>query len=458
MSSLVFGLPDWWDTGPTTFQFELWIGGFAQAITEVAGGVSELVWFLENLLVPTILYWAETVLTGGVDDIVELAVALQEAAEAQALLNIEVMAATTAEVAVATEAFNGTWSKVVNATRVAWHEQTAIASQIFHTVASKAVVIWKTFKKLLEAIHFKTIMKVHQILSLLWPAYRRMMKTVYNRIARISEAVGLGAHFINLALRNSRNLVLDASTLMGRTYDVAQVAWMTDLNAFLPVIQRNAHKYENDPEEFFNDLDNWIDKPTQDVKGEFAVSFLLTLQNASETAGQWADGFHKIGIDIETLVNDLPEYIQKHIPDVVLDITGPITKYIQDNVTPTIDLLDGAIELLQEEKEGIQLSMDGVIERLKKPGTLLKGVDDLEYWERLDEEETIAEVAGRTMIRAEGYIAQALAPVSEEFKRIAAAAILVYQPPAWHIPEVPLGTKLAITPGTPHTGWFVGDY
>ncbi|GAI32621.1 unnamed protein product, partial [marine sediment metagenome] len=85
----------------------------------------------------------------------------------------------------------------------------------------------------LDAIHFTTLLQVHQIAYILSGDYREMMSHVYNEIAEVSGALGLGSGYLILLHRNARNVILDVSGMMGRSYDVAEITWLQQYSDYL---------------------------------------------------------------------------------------------------------------------------------------------------------------------------------------------------------------------------------
>jgi len=100
-------------------------------------------------------------------------------------------------------------------------ETLAISAEITTTVNNAATALYletstqvnaikASYNMFLEAIHYDTLLKIHEIAYIVSGDYRVQVNKIYGRIAEVSEALGLGAQFINLALRNARAITLDA--------------------------------------------------------------------------------------------------------------------------------------------------------------------------------------------------------------------------------------------------------
>lgn len=123
-------------------------------------------------------------------------------------------------------------------------ETLAISAEITTTVNNAATALYletstqvnaikASYNMFLEAIHYDTLLKIHEIAYIVSGDYRVQVNKIYGRIAEVSEALGLGAQFINLALRNARAITLDVNASIGRFYDIGEIAWMKNLSGFL---------------------------------------------------------------------------------------------------------------------------------------------------------------------------------------------------------------------------------
>jgi len=88
----------------------------------------------------------------------------------------------------------------------------ATASAISSFISAIAV----SFGAFLEAIHFKTLLAIHEIAYLLSDEYRLMLASITQDIMEYSESLGMGSTFVLLGIQNVRTLVLDVSSMLGR--------------------------------------------------------------------------------------------------------------------------------------------------------------------------------------------------------------------------------------------------
>jgi hypothetical protein len=328
----------------------------------------------------------------------------------------------------------------------------------YKTLAGVIKSIETVIEKVLEAIHFKTILKIHRILQIVSPQYRAVMKKIYDKIARISEALGLGPQFLLLALMNVRNLVMDVGSMFGKSYDLTQLEWMATLNRYLQVFTTRMTRYRNDPEALLFDLGEMIERPSTDAKGSFQRGIITSLQGVLEVASNIGDGLAKIGVDIVKLHEDLPAFVKRTIPDPGTVFWNNLAGFLTDHYNPTISALQGEIDTWQAEMTDAQTRVGELVEKLRKPGDLVRVVDDLPQYEREEQEAILSEVTNRRLRDLMTIWAPDVLVAREELQDI------VRQPIPPVTPSLPLSyepmglTPVTVGPQVQRSTWFVGDY
>ena len=329
-----------------------------------------------------------------------------------------------------------------------------IYSKFVHFVNS----VEQNFKKVLEIIHFKTILKIHKIVMIVSPQYRAMMKRMYAYMARVSEALGLGPNFMILALQNVRNLVLDVSSMFGKNYDLEQVAWLSTLNNYLKTFNTRVAQYVLDPESLLFDLGELIERPAQDAKAVFQASIISGLDTALEFAAKMGNGLSAIGIDVVTIHNDLPQFIKDRIPDPGIHFWENLTGFMNEHINPVISELQSEVSVWNQELLTSQQTVAGLVGQLRKPGTLIAGIDALPLLERQEQDRILADFSnrrlGRLVYRMTPFVEHSISQLDSN-ARIAippptVSPALSYEPQSVSVPGV--------GPSTQRGAWFVGDY
>jgi len=315
-----------------------------------------------------------------------------------------------------------------------------------------------TFQEILAVIHFKTILEIHSIVYIVSPQYRAMMVKVYAAIGNASKALGLGPLFLTLAIQNTRNLVLDVSSMMGQRYDLAQVSWLGTMSKYLDHFNKYAYKYQNNPEAVFWDLAELIERPSLDAKGAFQQSIISGLDTALKFAKTVGEGLSTIGIDIEKLYDDFPQFVKNQIPDPGTVFWDNMDGFLNDWYRPTIQRLDGAIGEWQGRLTEAQGRVSELAEKLRKPGDLIKAIDQLPTSEREQQEDIFYDISSRRSWRLINLMAPTFNADFDELEVKSRKPIppTTVSPPLSYEPV----TATVTGPGTitPRSTWFVGDF
>ncbi len=236
----------------------------------------------------------------------------------------------------------------MNAALVAVNANNAIALEYAVTTMRYALYVKATWLTFAEVIHLKTLLKIHSVALLVSGNYRNAMRQFYSDVSRLSHALNLGAHFLPLAIRNARALVLDASTTFGRSYDLAEITWLTDLSAWANKIQKKAAKYENNPGLVFEDLDRWLIAPAMNAKSSAMIALYSSVDATLNTVTQIIDDVITVKDDLQKLVADLPKNVRIWARPLIDDIIKPFSEFIEKDYKPAITALDGVITVVQQ--------------------------------------------------------------------------------------------------------------
>lgn len=309
-----------------------------------------------------------------------------------------------------------------------------------------------------EAIHLTTILDIHNIATLVSSDYRNMMFNVYSEISEVSSALGFYPQFLPLAFRNSRQLVLSSSNLMGRKYDLAQVEWLTTFNSYLTEFNKHAKEYENNPEALFYDLEQLVEKPSMDAGGSTMQTVFVSINDTVKAVKATVADTVTVRDDLNRLISDLPERIRSQIKP----YTDPIIRQFDDFITNTYDpaikefqsLLDRFSDLQKKNLSDI----DDVVERLAKPGDYLLEIDSLLEADRLDQEGKIAEISTRRFRTDVDELAKEAVPISMQLTKLKALLEEKRIPPIWKVAEMEKPFRPAGVKAARRATWFVGDY
>lgn len=347
------------------------------------------------------------------------------------------------------------------------------ASYRYATGASAASAIWSgvtaftqtfvavlasDFKAFLEAIRFKSVLAVHSTGMMVSKSYREAMADVYKQFGRVSKALGFWPQFISLAVRNSRTLVLDASTSMGRRYDLAEVEWLTELNGTLEKISAKMSAYKNNPEDFLVDLDRWLIAPAANRKGWFMENLLWTLDSLTNTTETVVRDVLTISDDVARFVADLPDNIKSQIEPHTKPITDKIDSFIDETYLPKITRIAKGLDKMMGGLSLVDAKAAAIEDRIRKPGTYLSEIDGLSGEERRYQEMLVYDYSTRYLDDQKGEIGASTREIEEGLERVR-KEVVTAKPFSERWPkEIERPARPAGVPAELHKTWFVGDY
>jgi hypothetical protein len=314
------------------------------------------------------------------------------------------------------------------------------------------------FTSVLDAIHFRTLMQIHQIAYTVSEDYRQMMESVWKEISNVSQALGFDAHFMNLCLRNTRNLVLDASALMGRGYDLGEVTWLQEMDRFFKDFSTKVERYPNRPDLFLADLDAMITKPTVDNLSTSMQNWILSLDATMQTTRVVVEGLDKVKTDIGKLVSDLPESVRKEIKPVIDPILKTWSDAVDTYYKPIVAGLDKVTKDIKVEQSVAKAAADKLVDRMKRPGKYLGEMTYLSPAEEAEDRAILQDLSygdWRDEVGDFEVVIDDKVTDIEEIREKNLQPIPVVQATPSAMPQKVERVKPVIEP---KKGWFVGDY
>ncbi len=319
-------------------------------------------------------------------------------------------------------------------------------------------ILYEKISKILEVIHLKTILKIHDLLQTLVPQYREMMRGVYGELAKISEAIGLGTHFLTFALRNARNLVLDFSTAIGSSYDMAEIQWLNSMGDFFNKMQGKVDTWQNNPEQVFYDIAQQFDKPTMDSKGSFLGSMWIALDSAVNQIVEISGKVEKITADAQKLLLDLPKFIRDNIPTELYTGIETVRNSIDTYVTPYLSKLDKLVTQYADEARKAREEAQAAFARILSARQVVQQINASTGQERAEAQDAIARLHKEALDASDKYVGDFVGPRLEKL----AAGLAMPEPtiaqPSILTFEIDIPSGVEVGPMLAHASPFVGDY
>jgi len=335
---------------------------------------------------------------------------------------------------------------------------TAISNISFTKLSGWTSALKKGFTGFLEAIHFDTLMKVHDIAYLVSSSYRKQMMKVWLKISEFAAAAELPAGYIENAINTARAIVLEVSGAMGKSYDLAEITWLSSLKDLMEKINETAEKYRRNPQQIWLDLNELIVKPAIDTRSEFERGLLVTIDKVISTGKDLAEWVEINSDKIENVLDVLPDKIKEKVEPYITDVLADIDRFRNNIFEPTVGRIEKIIDVVYSRQgKNIQRLQD-LGHLIALPGDLLSGVDRLADWKRVEQENKIGEVSNRAARRQDTDWADVVEDKKITLEAVRKALEYKAPPPFWFVPEVPGIMYPVGKPPEPGKTWFVGDY
>ena len=315
-----------------------------------------------------------------------------------------------------------------------------------------------SFGAFMNAIHFSTIMRVHSLAMMVSSNYRSMMTNVNTQINKVSGALGLGTSFLTLVLRDARAVVLQASGLIGRRYDLAQLGWLKDLQGYLGKFNDKVTEYKDNPSMVLNDIEDWIERPAGDLVGNTMEIVYSNVDGVIKMTESMVGTVDDVRVDVNDLVAKLPGNIREQVAPMLKPIWENYDRFIDQVYLPGKSEMDRIVFVLQSVNEGMQRKVTDILEDIRRPGDFLQKVNSMGTWERKEQEAKIQDVVFAGYERAVATTARDVSSDIQELIAVNRALQVALPPPAWEVGELETPQRPAESIPVPRESWFVGDF
>ncbi len=314
------------------------------------------------------------------------------------------------------------------------------------------------FKSFLEVIHYKTLIQIHQIAMLVSSDYRDMMAEVYKSIAKVSEALQVGSQFINLTLRNARNIVLDVSSMLGRRYDLGEVAWLTEMNKIFTAINAKALKLQINPYHLFEIIDSMVTEPALTTKASTMQNIFSGLDAVLTATDKFVAQISTLESDVSRFVHDLPDSINSNILPYINNLDNEVKSFKEDIYFPSIQKVSATLDILGSRIDKRKDEVDLVVGQLKKPGDLISHIENLGEDEREDQRSKMYVTVNKPLIESADVAGQVADTEVNHLESVVDALQSSEKPPEILSLEIEKPSKVNLGQNDQSNSWNVGEY
>jgi len=314
------------------------------------------------------------------------------------------------------------------------------------------------FSGFMDAIHFRTIMAIHNIAYMTSEAYRNVFIDITTAISRVSSQLGLPVYYIQNALENARIVVHDLGATLGQSWDLSEITWLNTMNDFLETIKEKTDLYSQKPAALLWDIYQKIYKPAYDTKASAARVVFDTIDKNIRAIEEVFENVDTLSKSFSKLIIELPSEVRKEIEPTVRPILDMWKTTITHEYMMEFRKISKLIGYNAEALEGNKDRLYSLSRLIAFPGDLLEGVDDLSPLSRANQERKIADMANRAYSPYRDIVAQDFDEMESAIAHRLANPIPPSKPPAWYLPEL---EGVISPPGmAPQTrrSWFVGDF
>lgn len=311
----------------------------------------------------------------------------------------------------------------------------------------------------LEAIHFRTIMAVHNILWVLSEDYRKVMSKLFKTISEVSEELFGWSMGMEVMLRNTRVLVVSSAAILGITYDVAELMWLTQMETFLVGFNDRVESYMEDPEQFFIDLQVMVEQHAIDLSA--GRNQLIFEAVTSLTQGVLTNAENLVRIDSAVSENQFKVggLIGEDHKGGIADNRRGHEQFKRDEYKPRQDQQETSITQNKARSMENKRETDRIAKKMTTPTGQIDEIDELEEPQKTEEEEKLEDLSTRPyQEESEELKSEKETAAAEQEKELTESEKemkeKLREEPVFAEPVTPLEVK----PGPPVNFWSVGDY
>ena len=314
-------------------------------------------------------------------------------------------------------------------------------------------VIW-----LIDFLHIKELVRIAQVLSIIWPEFRKRMDAIYAKVVQFSKQIGWGADGLMHLLQAGQSTVGLVSGWLGRDNFSMGVGLASRAESMLEYTSMFADKIATNPSQFleyvfntsatdsYNESKSWWDKTSAWITG-IAARTEDNVRKINDVLDQWT-----------AAQNALPSVIRKAIPQAIWDGIAWANDKIDDTILPALTDLQRKIDLVNAQMVNQRTTIRGLQNAIKNPGDLLERINALDAAARKLQEDKVDAVAGASFGAVADEIETASAAEMLPLESVAAALRAPVPEPSFLTLEEKPYISVALPGETLRTTWFVGDY
>lgn len=311
----------------------------------------------------------------------------------------------------------------------------------------------------LEAIHFRTIMALHNIAWVLSEDYRKMLSKVFKKMSEASEVIFGWSLGMRVIIENTRSIVITSAAALGFEYDTAQLMWITSFSEIIEKINEKSEIYMEDPEQFFFDLEEMVDKHAIDLSSGASRLIYEATYNQTVAIERTATILGDVQAKSNQNRHNVNVLSGQNLDRRVHYNQATFMGFQTNTYAPKQQQQDSSIEENSTQTENNRNSISMNAQKLSEPDGQIKGVDKQPEPEKTEQEESLEDLTTRPFQEDTEELAEEQKVANEDREDTLSereTEIARETEPA-HVPTKPV-TPLEVKPKPTVNAWSVGDF
>jgi hypothetical protein len=333
-----------------------------------------------------------------------------------------------------------------------------ISVEVWADVYGALSTVSTVFKSVLDIIHFKTLMKIHDIAMLVSENYRKTMFDVMSSLVDVSIALKQSGGFLPLVLNNAKSVCLDVSSAMGRSFDIGELSYVQHLMEWANNFQHVATYFAGRPYDIISNVEYYITKPEIDNKATIFQTLFLSVDKTLDAAENMALYVGQLRDDLNRFGGQLPGFVKDAIQPYIKQATGALDEFINTTYKPALQQLQDITNILHGDLSVEKGKLETLAKRLVKPANYLKEIDTLPDDQRIEQEQAIGEIATRSLFRYVPGQKSNLDDIKAVLDGIETVVEMEIKPPSWEVTQGEIEKIEDTIPVEGRNTPFVGDY
>lgn len=324
--------------------------------------------------------------------------------------------------------------------------------------AAQASILKGYIGAFLEAIHFYTLLKIHNLGMIFSKDYRDMINRVYREISDVFYKIGMSKDLIIALIQDARNVIMDAGSLMGWSYDIGEISYLKSLNGFLTEISPKLYEFKRQPYKILTYLADNMEKPAVEAKRTFMGTLVSSVDGITILVDKTATTLVSLRDNVESLSLHLPEKIGREFHEWLDPVLSDFDDIIENEYRPAVKKINAAIDIITDTQTSHTDRLGNLTRSILNPGDLMSNIDKLPELERLRQEMLVSEISNREAVREGKVLENKVSATYEGLKSIFEAVKEIPPKPPYYVKEIP---GPVFPPGKlprKQMTWFVGDF